>query len=130
MKNIKSLLLGSAICVLFSGCAATAQTTVYPMSNGSIKAISTSSDQHAALQDNIQKAQQYCAKRGMSFAVISQKETYNGIDKNVKQAANIAAEATFLTSDNVIPTGVLSNDDDNQVLTLFKCVSDQPTTNS
>ncbi len=120
---IKKISLVMSLSALLSlvGCAATSSTTIFPMEQGTVKAITTSSDQNAALKDNLAKIEQYCQKQGKSYVVIAQKNSYDGVDKDVKKAANMASDIAFMTSNTFVPTTSLDSDTDNKVVTKFKC---------
>jgi hypothetical protein len=120
---IKKISLAVSLAGLLSlvGCAATSNTTVFPMEQGTVKAITTSSDQNAALKDNLAEVEQYCQKQGKSYVVIAQKSSYEGMDKDIKKAANMASDVAFMTSNTLVPTSSLTSDTDNKVVTKFKC---------
>ncbi|MCL9782600.1 hypothetical protein M9194_14280 [Vibrio sp. S4M6] len=113
----------ASLAIVLSGCAATANTEVYPTEHG-YKAISMSSDESAAIKDSLLKAKLQCQSLNESYVVISQQSTYNGIDKNIKDAANIVSNVVSLNSDTVFTTGPLNSDDDYRVVTVFKCKAD------
>ena len=122
MNSIKKYLTLIFLILMLGSCAATVQTTIYPKDGGTFAAISTSSDQAAALKDTIEKIESYCQKKGESYVIVSQDNVYSGVNKDLKKAANVASSIVAATSTTFIPTGMMLSDDDNRTSTIFKCV--------
>lgn len=120
-KIVQEICFGSGLLVL-AGCAINAHTTVMPMEDNTYQAISTSRSGQDALDDNVKKASETCQKQGKSYAVVSQKNYYEGVDPNLKKMANMASDVAFFSKSGAfVPTQSLSSDDDYKVVTVFRC---------
>lgn len=120
-KIVRKICIGSSLLAL-TACGINAHTSVMPMEDHTYQAISTSRSGQDALDDNLKKAAETCQKQGKNYAVVSQKNYYNGIDQNLKKVANAASDVAFFSRANAfIPTSALSSSDDYKVVTVFRC---------
>ena len=127
MRHVQDLfLLPTILCVLLlTGCATAVKTNILPLGDA-YQAISTSSDEQTAIGDAITQATSRCQQQGKTLAVVRQTSTYRGVDKGLKEVANVASDIAFMTTRAYVPSGSsFTHDDDYLVKTTFKCIRRQ-----
>lgn len=108
------LLVGLTISLL-SGCA---HTHVFAQTDGTFLMIASSDTEARAYSAAQKKSQEHCEDLGKRFLMVSQRSSYQGMEKNTKAIIN-----TFgVVAERPDVYGATSSTDDYKVEMTFKCL--------